>query len=560
MCKRALVSIAFGILCWPVVGRSEDMVGRVRKAVERSTLDQPGTKPFHLKAVLAPSFERDKASGRTGEVEIWWESPTRWRREVRSAEFHQIEVVDGGRDWQKNEGDYFPEWLREISVALVKPVPPLDKVLEHVKAAQIHTFANQTNINWDTVSVEGDVDLGIRGVVALNDKTDLLFYGGGPGWDFQGHEYEGFHARMVARKVSVGSPEVTAKIVTLEDLGQVAGDFFDARMPGGDERPLRTVAVGEGDLLKNLLPTQPVAWPPMVNGPFEGRATANIVIDRTGKVREREMVVADNPGMREAGAKAFDSWQFQPYLVNGESVQVVATVSMPFHTTRPTGVESFDSARDYFERGRRLGFPASGGKRAYMLRAEFTTRSKDGVQKGRYEDTWMDESHWRREAWLGKSHFVRSQDGAKRYRAEDGSDATILRTIVHLMEPIPAIDTFTESDWRIKRETIDGTPAIRLARGPEDANGKMELGNSGAFWFNKGGILLQAITSGLEVRRKDFADFDGVQVAKHLEVYTGSGLAAIVEVKELIGDQVPKTKFALGGAQEYKRQFTDEVR
>jgi hypothetical protein len=48
----------------------------VKKAVERSTLDRPGTKPFHLKAVLSPRFDRDKASGLTGKVEIWWASPT----------------------------------------------------------------------------------------------------------------------------------------------------------------------------------------------------------------------------------------------------------------------------------------------------------------------------------------------------------------------------------------------------------------------------------------------------------------------------------------------------
>ena len=90
----------------------------MRKAVEQSTLDQPGTKPFHLKAELAPSFTRDQGSGRTGEVEIWWAGPGKWRREVRSPEFHQIEIVNDGKDWQKNEGDYFPEWLREMAVAL----------------------------------------------------------------------------------------------------------------------------------------------------------------------------------------------------------------------------------------------------------------------------------------------------------------------------------------------------------------------------------------------------------------------------------------------------------
>lgn len=76
---------------------AEDLTGQVKKAVEKITLDQPGTKPFHLKAEYAPSFERDKDSRRTGEVEIWWESPTHWRRAVRSPEFRQIAIVDGAR-------------------------------------------------------------------------------------------------------------------------------------------------------------------------------------------------------------------------------------------------------------------------------------------------------------------------------------------------------------------------------------------------------------------------------------------------------------------------------
>jgi hypothetical protein len=97
----------------PVRGHAEDLAGLVKKAVEKSTLDQPGTKPFHLKAIYAPSFERDKDSHREGEVEIWWESPTRWRREVRSPEFHQLTIVGGVHQWQKNDGAYFPEWLRD---------------------------------------------------------------------------------------------------------------------------------------------------------------------------------------------------------------------------------------------------------------------------------------------------------------------------------------------------------------------------------------------------------------------------------------------------------------
>ncbi len=68
---------------------AEDLAGVVKKAVEKSTLDQSGTRPFHLKAAYAPSFERDQGLNRVGEIEIWWQSPTQWRREVRSPQFHQ---------------------------------------------------------------------------------------------------------------------------------------------------------------------------------------------------------------------------------------------------------------------------------------------------------------------------------------------------------------------------------------------------------------------------------------------------------------------------------------
>ena len=50
------------------------------------------------------------------------------------------------------------------------------------------------------------------------DSTGLLIHGAAPGWGFRGYDYEDFHGRMVARTVSVGAPEVTAKVVVLGAL------------------------------------------------------------------------------------------------------------------------------------------------------------------------------------------------------------------------------------------------------------------------------------------------------------------------------------------------------
>jgi hypothetical protein len=328
------LALFVAVLGLSVLVHAIDDVSTVRKAVERSTLNQPGTKPFHLKAMLAPSRDRDRGSNRTGEVEIWWTSPTQWKREVRSPEFHQIAIVNGSQESQKNEGDYFPEWLREAAVALIEPVPSLDHVLEQVKDADVKKLMGSTHFSWIMMSTDGTVQSGMGAGIAVTDSTGLLFYGSGLGWSGLYHDYKSFHGRMVARTVSVGSPEVTAKITTLEDLREVPSGFFDAGTNAGDSQTLRTILVEETSLRKNLLPMEPVAWPALKDGPLEGTATTTITVDRTGKVRQIESIVTNNPGVKDAASAAITAMRFKPYLENGVPVQVVSRITLPFKTVR----------------------------------------------------------------------------------------------------------------------------------------------------------------------------------------------------------------------------------
>ena len=212
---------------------SENIENAIKSAVKKSTLDQNGTKPFHLKATLAPSFERDKDCGRTGEIELWWVSPTKWRREVHSPEFHQIKIVNGHQDWQKNDGEYFPEWLRNIAVELVTPIPALPQVLKQAEKGEVRSLRWQTNINWTILSSDGNVQKGMGAGIALNNNSGLLFYGSGLGWGAEFQNYKDFHGRLIAQIVKAGSPEVTATITTLEDLGSVPANFFDTSANGG---------------------------------------------------------------------------------------------------------------------------------------------------------------------------------------------------------------------------------------------------------------------------------------------------------------------------------------
>jgi hypothetical protein len=70
-----------------VIARAEDPSALVKQAVEKSTLDQQGTRPFHLKATCAPTNVRDNDSHRTGEIEVWWQSLIEGSRSLIHAAF-----------------------------------------------------------------------------------------------------------------------------------------------------------------------------------------------------------------------------------------------------------------------------------------------------------------------------------------------------------------------------------------------------------------------------------------------------------------------------------------
>jgi len=538
-----------------------DEASSVRKAVERSTLDQPGTRPFHLKATFAPRGDSDQASNRSGEIDIWWVSPTEYRREVRTPEFHQIDVLNGDREWQKNEGQYFPEWLRELSVALVRPVPDLDEVLKQIEDADVKKFFGTTHYSWMISSSNGEIQGTLGAGLSIADNTGLIQYGSGFGWSGEYSDYASFHGRMVARTVGAGSPQVIAKVTVLEDLGPAPADLFDAGASDGDVTLLRSVLVDEISMRKNLQPAAPPEWPALESGPTKGALTTTIAVDRSGKVREVGPIISNNPGVNDAARQIIAAMQFQPYLRDGVPVQAVSRITMAFKSARPAGAEMFDTARSYFERGRHAGFPAAAGGSPYVLHATFQLRISGGsIGNGQYTDTWASDTEWRREATVGKSRVIRARHDDKYYRQSDGPDADLMQIVMRAIEPIPAIDTFVESDWKIKRDTVNGTNAMRVLTGYVNPEGEFDPEHVRAFWFDDSGQLLKTYYLGNETRRSEFQDFAGVAVAHRIEVRHNGALGILIQVTDIsAGGNTPESTFELHG-HEWSRQFTDEVR
>ena len=562
MLRRWVIPAVLSFFFWSAPAHSEDMARQVRRAVETSTLDQPGTQPFHLKAVLAPSFKRDQESGRTGQVEIWWASPAQWRRDVQCPGFHQIQIVNGDHIWQNNGGDYFPEWLREVSTALIDPVPLSREALERqVKQAEVRHLMGITHLSWIEISSNGEVQKGVGAGISIMDNSGLLSTADGFGWNGWFRDYKGFHGRLVAQTVSSGEPEVTAKVATLEDLGPVMSGFFDEPMTGGAAQPLQTILLDETTFRRNLLPMPASTWPALKDGPLEGVFTTTVAVDREGKVREIGVLVSDNPGVNEAARDQILAMKFKPFVKDGIPVQVFSRITLSFKTVRPQGVETFESARTWFERGRQAGFPSAGTGKPYILQAEIQAKDAAGkLQTGHYQDTWISANQWIREATFGESRYVRSRNGTKLYQLGEGPDQGILRFVLMATEPIPALDTFVESDWRIKADVVNDSNAVRVLSGYESPEGKLDPQHARGFWFDRKGDLIQTFFNGFQTQRSEFESFDEVNLAHRIDVTRDGALAMRIQVTNIsAAGRVPDKAFELKG-HEWERAFTSEVR
>jgi hypothetical protein len=400
--------------------------------------------------------------------------------------------------------------------------------------------------------------------VAITEATGLLFYDGGLGWGGLFKDYAPFHNRDVARTLSAGSPEVTAKIVLLEDLPQLPGNWFDASAPGGDPHPIRFVSAESTDLSKDLSEVDPAPkWPEVTNTPTEGVVWTDLVLDRAGHIREPFSPISDNPAINGAAKSYFASLQFKPVLSDGQPAQVVRHVVLRFHLKRPAGVEDLGTAGAAFEHGRTASTLSASAKAPYVLTAKFSINLPSGPVEGSYADTWQDATHWRREVTMGQSRVVRSCDSGQQYLLSDGPQARLARIILTLVEPIPATDTFTESDWTLQRDSTMGN-ALLVLRGRKDPDQPLDPARTSGFWFDSSGRLVQAYAATLAVSYSDYQPFGAGQEPRSIvgRVKPGGGVALRIEVgppEPLDPAAVKKDTFRIRG-HEWKRQFTAEVR
>ena len=305
----------------------------------------PTLKPWHLKAIYHLYDEKGNP-GAQGTYEHWWASPTVYRDSwTRAGAVHTDWYTADGKHAFIAEGGPLEIFEYKLRSALLSPLPsaadldpakvrldrgsfgPKDAKLPCIMVVPLMPQHGQVQVVplglfptycFDpqlpvlrTSSSFGALNMGFENVVKVQGKylaREVLLF-------------EGDHKLLSATVDSITylnpsdpalTPSQDAKLTSAHSV-QIAG------------------GVAAGSLLKMVVPVYP-------QDAKHARVSGTVVLEATigmdGGVHDLQVVSAPWPSLAASALWAVSHWQYKPYLVNGEPVDVETTINVVY-TLRP---------------------------------------------------------------------------------------------------------------------------------------------------------------------------------------------------------------------------------
>ncbi len=125
--------------------------------------------------------------------------------------------------------------------------------------------------------------------------------------------------------VPFGTGVVSRSNAVIGSIGQSIQPFIP-KPPAPIARPARVSAMMQGLLIHKVEPV----YPPLARAArIQGSVELQAVISKDGRI-ERLQVLRGHPMLVKAAVEAVQQWRYQPYLLNGEAIEVETRVTVNF--------------------------------------------------------------------------------------------------------------------------------------------------------------------------------------------------------------------------------------
>jgi hypothetical protein len=298
------------------------------RAMQQSLLTLPGSRPFHLQAVVRET--NDPNSDYQAKIEEYWVSPTKWKRTIESQQFSQTLVVNGDAVSEQDKGDYFPYWLRNFVTALIDPLPMLGSLEQSKGLIRKPQGLEQSTTCAD---VHARVD---RWVICFEGGHGLLASVFTKGYAMEFKDFKKFGDKRVPRRITT-DPEpgthLEVRIAELAELTQSDEQVIVVSEPTPPKEQIKSIRIDEEKLRKLVIGSTEIDWPPIGDGLTTGGCAVYVSADRAGHIREAWPEGCDSASLQDPLREAVMKWRLKPAISGGAPVQVEALLGFTFHTS-----------------------------------------------------------------------------------------------------------------------------------------------------------------------------------------------------------------------------------
>jgi TonB family protein len=330
----------------PTPGLPKEPLAILKAAAPHYNFNDAAMKPFHLKATHQLYDEAGQPSEK-GSYEYWWVSPevnrSTW---MRSGGTHSDWHTADGKHEYVGTGESLKFFEYKLQSALFSPLPKESDLDPSIVRLDLRTEAHG-EIRVPCIelvpktSFRGriqDVPLGLFPTYCFDPELPVLRIS--YSWGTLTTAFDKIAVvrdQYLAREIEMfeGKGKIlTAEVETFTGLGPndpALTPSADASVSGGTSPVGVGAEVANGFLLKKEIPVYP-------EDAKQARISGTVILQATigmdGGIHDLRIVSTPSPSLAVSALWSVSHWQYKPYLLNGQPVEIRTTINVIFSLGR----------------------------------------------------------------------------------------------------------------------------------------------------------------------------------------------------------------------------------
>ena len=304
-------------------------------AAKTNGLTGPDVQPWHLKATYKVLDETGKITDR-GTYEEFWASPAKYRRTFTGTTFTQTEYGTGSGILHAGERLSLPYLVADLHREFVNPFS--NQFMLVLRMGFLAFDSEKREIDGEKATCLSSADLpdpALSYCFSLDKPVIAATISKAESLQVLHRHPIVIQNRFVPGDLQIireGKTILSAHIESLEMLGTINEIDF---APTADAVELpRRISISPGVAGAMIQSSSPPIYPPEAKAAgITGTVVLQAVIGVKGLVTELQ-VVSGPAALQQAAMDAVRNWQYRPYLLNGEPVEVSTRINVVFTLSR----------------------------------------------------------------------------------------------------------------------------------------------------------------------------------------------------------------------------------